>query len=185
MEEAAYYADVILPVVQRPGDGRRLHAPRRPRHPLAEAGGAARSASRSTDWEIWIDLAHAMAKARQEEPAGVLDRQLPRGVEGLPQALGDVRGEHARHGRHDQARMEKRAEPLRWPCPTASTPASARSTSTTPRGTRPPKALDPANKGKRFLTPSGKVEIFTAEIDEEAGDRRPRAPCRSSTRTPK
>ncbi len=29
-------------------------------------------------------------------------------------------------------------------------------------------ALNPANQGKRFLTPSGKVEIFTPEIDAEA-----------------
>ncbi len=28
-------------------------------------------------------------------------------------------------------------------------------------------ALDPANKGKRFLTPSGKVEIFTPQIEQK------------------
>jgi anaerobic selenocysteine-containing dehydrogenase len=41
MEEAAYYADIILPV-QRFRDGDRLYAARRPRHPLAEAGRIAR-----------------------------------------------------------------------------------------------------------------------------------------------
>jgi anaerobic selenocysteine-containing dehydrogenase len=61
--------------------------------------------------------------------------------------------------------MEKRAEPLRWPCPTVDHPGVSTLYLDDPSWYRAAESLDPKNKGKRFLTPSGKVEIFTGDIN--------------------
>jgi anaerobic selenocysteine-containing dehydrogenase len=64
-------------------------------------------------------------------------------------------------------RLRGRAEPLRWPCPTAKHPGVSTLYLDHPSWYAAAESLDPAFKGKRFLTPSGKVEIFTPEIDEK------------------
>jgi anaerobic selenocysteine-containing dehydrogenase len=66
-----------------------------------------------------------------------------------------------------QERLEKRTEPLRWPCPTAEHPGVSTLYLDHPSWYRAAEALDPANRGKRFLTPSGKVEIYTADLDRK------------------
>ena len=63
--------------------------------------------------------------------------------------------------------MEKRAEPLRWPCPTEQT---SRRQHALPRSSvvvRGGGVAGRGQKGKRFLTPSGKVEIDTPELEQK------------------
>src|SRR5262249_26292296 len=64
-------------------------------------------------------------------------------------------------------RLEQRAEPLRWPCP--SLDHSGVSTLYLDHASwfEAAESLAPANKGKRFLTPSGKIEIYTEAIDKK------------------
>jgi hypothetical protein len=66
-----------------------------------------------------------------------------------------------------RGRMEQRAEPLRWPCPTAKHPGMSTLYLDHPAWYEAAAALGPANKGKRFLTPSGKIEIFTSDIQQK------------------
>jgi anaerobic selenocysteine-containing dehydrogenase len=66
-----------------------------------------------------------------------------------------------------QQRMEERAEPLRWPCPTAKHPGVSTLYLDHPSWYEAAEALNKANKGKRFLTPSGKVEITTPKLNTE------------------
>src|SRR5262249_58555173 len=62
-------------------------------------------------------------------------------------------------------RREKRAEPLRWPSPSVKHPGVSTLYLDHPSWYEAAAALDPANKGKRFLTPSGKVEVWTADLN--------------------
>jgi len=66
-----------------------------------------------------------------------------------------------------QARLEQRAEPLRWPCPTPDHAGVSTLYLDHPSWYQAAEALDPANKGKRFLTGSGKIEIHTADLDRK------------------
>jgi anaerobic selenocysteine-containing dehydrogenase len=66
-----------------------------------------------------------------------------------------------------QERLEKRAEPLRWPCPALDHPGVSTLYLDHLSWYKAAEALDPANKGKRFLTPSGKVEIFDPNLDRK------------------
>jgi anaerobic selenocysteine-containing dehydrogenase len=66
-----------------------------------------------------------------------------------------------------QARMEKRAEPLRWPCPNDKHPGVSTLYLDHKSWHAAVVALDPRNKGKRFLTPSGKIEIYTYDLEKK------------------
>src|SRR5262249_38485816 len=66
-----------------------------------------------------------------------------------------------------QARMEKRVEPLRWPCPSPTHPGVSTLYLDHPSWDAAAAALAPAHAGKRFLTPSRHVEIFTPEIERK------------------
>jgi anaerobic selenocysteine-containing dehydrogenase len=66
-----------------------------------------------------------------------------------------------------QARLAARKEPLRWPCPTPEHPGVSTLYLDHPSWYQAAEALDPANKGKRFLTPSGKVEIQTEALERK------------------
>jgi anaerobic selenocysteine-containing dehydrogenase len=66
-----------------------------------------------------------------------------------------------------QERMEKRAEPLRWPCPSIKHPGVSTLYLDHPSRYEAAAALGSANKGKRFLTPSGKIEIYTPEMEQK------------------
>jgi anaerobic selenocysteine-containing dehydrogenase len=61
------------------------------------------------------------------------------------------------------ARMKDRHEPLRWPCPTTEHPGVSTLYLDHPSWQAAAESL--GQKGKRFLTPSGRVEIFTPELD--------------------
>ena len=68
--------------------------------PFAGRSGRAAGGRIEPDPEIWIDLADAMAKLDKKNPPEYWTDNCRR-VEGLPQALGGLRRQHARHGRHD------------------------------------------------------------------------------------
>jgi len=61
----------------------------------------------------------------------------------------------------------KRNEPLQWPCPDENHPGVSTLYLDHSTWYRALEALDPRHAGKRFPTPSGKVEIFTDEIEEK------------------
>jgi anaerobic selenocysteine-containing dehydrogenase len=61
------------------------------------------------------------------------------------------------------ARLDARPEPLRWPCPSAEHPGTSTLYLEHPRWYEAAAAL--GHRGKRFLTPSGKIEIHTQEME--------------------
>src|SRR5262249_40119904 len=56
---------------------------------------------------------------------------------------------------------------LRWPCPSLDHPGVSTLYLDHPSWYKAVEALDPAMKGKRFLTPSAKVEIYTPALDQK------------------
>ena len=63
-----------------------------------------------------------------------------------------------------QQRLSQRTEPLRWPCPTVNHPGVSTLYLDHPSWYEAASDLNPNNIGKRFLTLSGKVEIYTPEL---------------------
>lgn len=185
MEEAAYYADIILPVCSG-FEMEGVYMRRDDRGIRWQKQAVKRVGESKPDWEIWIDLAHTMAKLDKQNPPTYWS-------ENFPLAWKDYRNLWATFVKHTpgmggmtQERLEKRTEPLRWPCPTLDHPGvstlyldrpswyeaakglalrNAESASQD-TGIQATAALPPGNK-KRFLTPSGKVEIYTAELDKK------------------
>lgn len=64
-----------------------------------------------------------------------------------------------------QARLEASKTPLRFPCPDSKHPGVSTLYLDHPTWYQAVEALNPADKGKRFPTPSGKVETFTPDLD--------------------
>lgn len=166
MEEAALFADIILPVCSGL-EMETVYMRRDDRAIRWQHQAVARIGESKPDWEIWIELAHAMAE---------LDSKHPRSywTEPFPQAWKDYRALWSAFVQHTpgmggmtQQRMEKRAEPLRWPCPTEDHPGVSTLYLDHPTWQDAVIALDPKQAGKRFLTPSGKVEIFTPRLDHQ------------------
>jgi anaerobic selenocysteine-containing dehydrogenase len=164
MEEAAYYADVILPVCSG-FEMEGVYMRRDDRAIRWQEQVVPRVGESRPDWEIWIDLAHAMAAADEKHTKDYWTDAFPLEwkdykklwatfVELTPAMKGMTR-----------ERMQKRAEPLRWPCPTLDHPGVSTLYLDHPSWYAAAEALSPANKGKRFLTASGKVEIFTPGMD--------------------
>ena len=166
MEESAYYADIILPVtsgfemetVYMRRDDRAIRWQKQVVPPVGES---------KPDWHIWIDLAHATAKLDKRNPPEYW-------TENFPQAWKDYRNLWATFvantpgmGGMTSERMSKRSEPLRWPCPSVDHPGVSTLYLDHPSWYRAAQALNPQNKGKRFLTPSGKVEIYTPDIQKQ------------------
>ncbi|MDB5310856.1 MAG: anaerobic dehydrogenase, typically selenocysteine-containing [Gemmataceae bacterium] len=163
LEESAYYADVVLPVCSGlEMDG--VYMRRDDRGVRWQTAAVPRVGESKPDWEIWIDLAHALAKHDAKNrpaywtdafPAGWKDyRTLWAEFVRLTPGMGGMTAE----------RMAKRAEPLRWPCPTEGHPGV--STLYLDHPTWSAAAASLGQKGKRFLTPSGKVEVFTPELEK-------------------
>jgi anaerobic selenocysteine-containing dehydrogenase len=166
MEESAYYADIILPVtsgfemetVYMRRDDRAIRWQKQVVPPVGES---------KPDWHIWIDLAHATAKLDKRNPPQYW-------TENFSQAWKDYRNLWATFvantpgmGGMTTERMSKRSEPLRWPCPSVDHPGVSTLYLDHPYWYKAAQALNPQNKGKRFLTPSGKVEIYTPEIQKQ------------------
>jgi formate dehydrogenase (coenzyme F420) alpha subunit len=163
MEESAYYADIILPVtsgfemetVYMRRDDRAIRCQKQVVPPVGES---------RPDWHIWIDLAHVTAKLDRKHPPEYWSKHFPL-------AWRDYRALWATFVQHTpgmggmtQARMEKRTEPLRYPCPTVNHPGVSTLYLDHPSWYKAAESLDPKNKGKRFLTPSGKIEIYTSDL---------------------
>jgi anaerobic selenocysteine-containing dehydrogenase len=164
MEEAAYYADIILPACSGL-EFEGVYMRRDDRAIRWQHQAVPRVGESKPDTEIWIDLAHAMAKVDAKHAPEYWTANFPEAwkdyrklwatfLQNTPGAQGMT-----------AERMEKRAEPLRWPCPTVDHPGVSTLYLDDPSWYRAAESLDPKNKGKRFLTPSGKVEIFTGDIN--------------------
>lgn len=165
MEEPAYYADIILPVCSGLElDG--VYMRRDDRGIRWQDQVVPRVGQSRPDWEIWIGLAHALAEHDTVRPAAEWTAQFP--AEWLD--YGNLWREFVAHtpgmGGMDEQRLRGRAEPLRWPCPTPDHPGVSTLYLDHPTWYAAAESLDPANKGKRFLTPSGKVEITTPELHQ-------------------
>jgi anaerobic selenocysteine-containing dehydrogenase len=170
MEEAAYYADVILPVCSGlETDG--IYMRRDDRAIRWQQAAVPRVGESRTDIEIWIDLAHTLARLDGTRPASEWTDAFPLawrdyntlwsefvartpGVEGLT-----------------RERLEASAEPMRWPCPTTDHPGVSTLYLDHPSWYEAAASLG-GEADQRFLTPSGQIEIYTPELDarlQEAG----------------
>jgi len=164
MEEAAYFADVILPVCSGfEMDG--VYMRRDDRAIRWQSAAVPRVGQSKTDIEIWIDLAAAMAQRDKQHPPEYWTGNLRPEWKNYGNLWATFVEHTAGMGGMTQARMEKRTEPLRWPCPTEAHAGVSTLYLEHPSWYAAAEALDPKNRGKRFLTPSGKIEIHTAELD--------------------
>ena len=166
MEEAAYYADIILPACSG-FEMETVYMRRDDRAIRWQKQAVARVGESKPDWEIWIDLAHTMARLDKQNPPAYW-------TENFPLAWKDYRylwSVFVKHtpgmGGMTAERMEKRVEPLRWPCPTVEHPGVSTLYLDHPSWYQAATALNPKYQGKRFLTPSGKVEIYTSELEKK------------------
>lgn len=166
MEEAAYYADVILPVcsglemetVYMRRDDRSIRWQHRAVAPVGDS---------KPDWQIWIDLAHAMAKVDSKNPPEYWTSNFPAEWRDYRNLWSTFVSLTPGAGGMTAERMEQRTEPLRWPCPTLDHPGVSTLYLDHPSWYTAAESLDAKNHGKRFLTPSGKVEIYTPEIEQK------------------
>jgi len=162
MEETAWYADVILPVcsgLETEG----VYMRRDDRAIRWQSAAVDRVGESRTDVEIWVDLAHAVGKLDKKSPAGTWTDAFPLDWRDY-KVLWDTFAAHTPGvAGMTRARMEKLREPLRWPCPTVDHPGVSTLYADHPSWAAAAAAL--GHKGKRFLTPSGKVELFTVELD--------------------
>ena len=160
LEESAYYADVVLPVcsglemdgvyMRRDDRGIRWQGAAVP--PIGES---------KPDWEIWIDLAHTLAKLDTKNKPDYWTAAFPKEWKDYRKLWAEFTRLTPGMKGMTAERLEKRAEPLRWPCPTRTHPGV--STLYLDHPTWHAAAESLGHKGKRFLTPSGKVELFTPE----------------------
>jgi anaerobic selenocysteine-containing dehydrogenase len=162
MEEPAYYADVILPVCSGLElDGvymRRDDRAIRWQHQVVPRVGESRP-----DWEIWIDLAAALARHDRRNPPSYWTDAFPAAWKDYGTLWSEFVAHTPAMGGMTRQRLEQRAEPLRWPCPTPRHPGVSTLFLDHPSWYEAAAAL--GSPGKRFLTPSGKVEITTPELD--------------------
>jgi anaerobic selenocysteine-containing dehydrogenase len=164
MEESAYYADIILPVcsglefdgVYMRRDDRAIRWQSAAVPPVGES---------KPDWEIWIDLAHAIAKHDTKNKPAYWTDAFPVAWKDYSTLWAEFVALTPGMKGMTQSRMQKRTEPLRWPCPTEEHPGTSTLFQDHPGWAAAAESL--GHKGKRFLTPSGKVEIFTAELDKK------------------
>lgn len=165
MEESAYYADIILPVtsgfemetVYARRDDRAIRWQKQVVPPVGES---------KPDWQIWIDLAHATAKLDRKNPPEYWTNHFPLAWKDYRTLWATFVQHTPGMGGMTQERMEKRTEPLRYPCPSVNHPGVSTLYLDHPSWYTAAESLDPKHKGKRFLTHSGKVEIYTPELQQ-------------------
>ncbi|MEE2636548.1 MAG: molybdopterin-dependent oxidoreductase [Acidobacteriota bacterium] len=163
MEEAAYYADVVLPVCSGlETDG--VYMRRDDRAIRWQQAAVSRVGESRTDVEIWIDLAHTMGRLDQRNPASYWVDAFPLSWKQFDALWAEFVAHTAGAGGMTRERLLARAEPLRWPCPTVGHPGVSTLFLDAPSWYDAARDLGGA-EGQRFLTPSGKIEIFTPELD--------------------
>ena len=166
MEEAAYYADVILPACSGLElDG--VYMRRDDRGIRCQDRAVDRVGESRPDWEIWIELAHALGRNDTRKPASYWTDAFPLAWKDYGALWAEFVAYTPAMGGMTEERMRQRAEPLRWPCPTTDHPGVSTLYLDHPSWYEAAAALGAA--GKRFLTPSGKVEITTPDLDERLG----------------
>lgn len=165
MEEAALYADVILPVTSGL-ETEGVYMRRDDRAIRWQEAAVARVGESRTDIEIWIELAHACARLDNKNPPTYWTDSLPSQWRDY-KVLWDLFATLTPGvGGMTRARMASMDEPLRWPCPTEEHPGVSTLYLDDPSWYAAAEALG-APKGHRFLTPSGKIELFTPEMDKK------------------
>ncbi len=162
LEESAFYADVILPVCSGLElDG--VYMRRDDRAIRWQNAAVDRVGSCKPDWEIWIDLAQTLAKHDTKYKPSYWKDAFPKDWKDYKQLWQEfVRHTPGMAGMTAE-RMQGRAEPLRWPCPSEQHPGVSTLYLDHPSWYEATKAL--GQPGKRFLTPSGKVEIHTPGLE--------------------
>ncbi|WSA41527.1 molybdopterin-dependent oxidoreductase [Streptomyces sp. NBC_01808] len=164
MEEPAYYADIILPVCSGlEMDG--VYMRRDDRAIRWQDQAVPRVGESKPDWEIWVQLARTMARLDTRRPAGQWTKAFPARWDSYANLWADFVEHTPGMGGMSRARLRKRSEPLRWPCPTDQHPGVSTLFADHPSWYEAAASLSPAHRGKRFLTPSGKVEITTPELE--------------------
>jgi anaerobic selenocysteine-containing dehydrogenase len=166
LEETAYYADIVLPVCSGL-EMETVYMRRDDRSIRWQKQAVDRVGESKPDWEIWIELAHALAANDKKKPAAYWKDNFPLEWKDYGKLWATFLANTNGMKGMTQKRMEALAEPLRWPCPTEKHPGVSTLYLDHPSWYEAAEALNPANKGKRFLTPSGKIEIFTADIDKK------------------
>ena len=165
MEEPALYADYVLPVpsvleqdcIYMRRDDRAIRWCNKAVEPLGEA---------RSDIHIWIDLAHKMAELDGRHTPSYWTDNLKLEWKNYRKLWDDVfvRNTPGMGGMTTE-RMDKSPEPLRWPCPSREHPGV--STLYLDHDSWYEAAAALGHPGKRFLTPSGQIEIYTAEMDDK------------------
>lgn len=186
MEEPAYYADIILPVCSG-FEMETVYMRRDDRAIRWQKQAVSRVGESKPDWEIWIDLAHTMAKLDKKNSPAYWTENFPLEWKDYRNLWATFVKNTPGMGGMTQERMEKRAEPLRWPCPSLDHPGVStlyldhpswyqavkglgiRNADTASQDTEGDRGVTTTsgNQSKRFLTPSGKVEIYTSELEKK------------------
>ncbi len=166
MEEAAYYADIILPACSG-FEMETVYMRRDDRAIRWQKQVVPRVGESRPDWKIWIGLAQAMSRLDTKNPPNYWTGNLRAEWKDYAKLWDVFVNNTPGMGGMTRERMEKRVEPLRWPCPSLKHPGVSTLYLDHASWYEAAVALDPANKGKRFLTPSGKVEIFTPAMDRK------------------
>jgi formate dehydrogenase (coenzyme F420) alpha subunit len=162
MEESVYYADIVLPVCSGlEMDG--VYMRRDDRAIRWQQQVVPRVGESRPDWEIWIDLAHALARNDRRKPASYWTDAFPLVWKDYRTLWAEFVARTPGMAGMTADRLAARAEPLRWPCPTPRHPGVSTLYLDDPSWYEAADSL--GARGKRFLTPSGKVEIVTAELD--------------------
>ena len=163
LEESAYYADVILPVcsglemetVYMRRDDRAIRWQKAAVAPVGDS---------KPDWRIWIALARALGKHDTKNGAKYWADAFPEAWDDYAELWAEFAARTPGVKGMTAARMKKRAEPLRWPCPTEDHPGVSSLYIDHPSWAAAAESL--GHRGKRFLTPSGKVELVTPEQEK-------------------